>query len=182
MILLQESVHFIKMGFNERFLALRDLKGRIIKNVKQDNVRLRELKQLLNHADAVFEPVLDPAEWPEHREIYTQQDLDDLDKAKAAEEAAANNRGGGFGQGAAAAPAATLAEAKKAPIKKTTLTQKDKKVAAATAAAEAAAADAQTSEQAELEAAKVSYSMPLSIAAAATVLFSSPFLFFVVMF
>jgi len=76
MVLLQESVHFIKMGFNERFLAMRDLKARMIKNIKKDNVRLRELNGLLEITDnELYEPELDSSEWPEHRELYTQDDL-----------------------------------------------------------------------------------------------------------
>ena len=34
MVLLEESVHSIKMGFNDRFLALRDLKRRIVDSVR----------------------------------------------------------------------------------------------------------------------------------------------------
>jgi len=32
-VLLEEAVYAIKMGFNDRFLALRDLKTRIVANV-----------------------------------------------------------------------------------------------------------------------------------------------------
>lgn len=75
MVLLQESVHYIKMALNERFLALRDLKARIINNIKKDNVRLRELNARLGIDEPLFEPELDPAEWPEHRELFTKEDL-----------------------------------------------------------------------------------------------------------
>lgn len=75
MILLQESVHYIKMALNERFLALRDLKARIIKNIKKDNVRLRELNAKLGINETLYEPELDPSEWPEHRELFTREDL-----------------------------------------------------------------------------------------------------------
>ena len=79
MVLLQESVHYIKMALNERFLALRDLKARIIKNIKKDNIRLRELNTKLGLGAAapaaLYEPELDPAEWPEHRELFTREDL-----------------------------------------------------------------------------------------------------------
>lgn len=69
MVLLQESVHFIKSGFNERFLAMRDLKSRIIKNVQEDNKRLRELNAKLGHGeDTLFQPKVDKREWPELRE------------------------------------------------------------------------------------------------------------------
>lgn len=76
MVLLQESVHYIKMALNERFLALRDLKARIIKNIQQDNIRLRAIYQELGLPTTdLFEPTLDASEWPEHREIFTQEQL-----------------------------------------------------------------------------------------------------------
>ena len=40
MVLLETSVYKIKMGFNERFLALRALKARIIEGVKADSKRM----------------------------------------------------------------------------------------------------------------------------------------------
>src|SRR4029078_459843 len=58
MVLLQESVHYIKMALNERFLALRDLKARISKNIKRDNVRLRQLNFKLGISEILFEPEL----------------------------------------------------------------------------------------------------------------------------
>jgi len=75
MVLLQESVHYIKMALNERFLALRDLKARIIKNIQKDNARVRELNALLGIEEDLADPELDPAEWPEHRELFTKEDL-----------------------------------------------------------------------------------------------------------
>ena len=47
MVLLEESVHAIKMGYNQRFLALRDLKRRIIDNIHQDNARVRSIDREL---------------------------------------------------------------------------------------------------------------------------------------
>lgn len=108
MVLLHESVHFIKMGLNERFgnvifaficfifstrfLALRDLKRRIIENVKKDNDRLlvinRELgirfasgalvwfsvePQSNRFSEKLYQPEFDPLEWPEHRDIVTDE-------------------------------------------------------------------------------------------------------------
>lgn len=68
MVLLQESVHFIKMGLNERFLALRDLKRRIIENIKKDNARLREINAKLGIEEELYEPDVDALEWPENRD------------------------------------------------------------------------------------------------------------------
>jgi len=93
MILLQESVHYIKMALNERFLALRDLKARIIKNLKKDNMRLRELNRLLGLDEQLYEPELDPKEWPEHRELFTRADLKRFEKEKLKEKARAANAG-----------------------------------------------------------------------------------------
>jgi hypothetical protein len=102
MVLLQESVHYIKMALNERFLALRDLKARIIKNIKKDNIRLREINTQLGRNETLFEPELDPAEWPEHRELFTAEDLRQFDAEREAERARAARAGKGsmFGGGA----------------------------------------------------------------------------------
>jgi WD40 repeat protein len=75
MILLQESVHYIKMALNERFLALRDLKRRIVHNVKRDNVRVSEINTLLCVDEQLWEPELDASEWPESREVFTKAEL-----------------------------------------------------------------------------------------------------------
>jgi len=89
MVLLQESVHFIKMGFNERFLAMRDLKSRIIKNIKKDNLRLRELNRRLDLKDPLYEPEIDQNEWPETREEFSPEELkkfSDISTAKGKKE------------------------------------------------------------------------------------------------
>jgi cilia- and flagella-associated protein 44 len=89
MVLLEESIHSIKMGYNQRFLALRDLKRRIIDNVSNDNVRIRsidkELKQLeiiagndvedMKNLKPLWEPKIDPREWPEERFKVTPEEL-----------------------------------------------------------------------------------------------------------
>jgi hypothetical protein len=99
MVLLEESVHAIKMGYNQRFLALRDLKRRIIDNIVGDNARVqnidRELTALVEAAggeedgasdarlgEMLWQPKLDKSEWPEER--FTVSD-DDLKKAAEAE-------------------------------------------------------------------------------------------------
>ena len=68
MVLLEESIHAIKMGYNQRFLALRELKRRIIQNIKDDNYRMREIdSELGNEGKKYWEPELLKSEWPEGR-------------------------------------------------------------------------------------------------------------------
>lgn len=99
MVLLQESVHFIKMGFNERFLALRDLKKRICSNVAADNDRIREINAEIGESDELFEPQVDDSEWPEKRFEYTDADLETF-KVEREKRAQAAKRGKGmFGAG-----------------------------------------------------------------------------------
>ena len=50
LILLEESISTLRMDFNDRFLALRDLKRRLIDNITRDNGRIIEInKQLKVH-------------------------------------------------------------------------------------------------------------------------------------
>jgi hypothetical protein len=43
MALLEDSMVSMRMQFNERFLALRDLKRQIVLTVRRDNSRIREI-------------------------------------------------------------------------------------------------------------------------------------------
>jgi hypothetical protein len=79
MLLLEESLHAIHMGYNHRFLALRDLKRRIIVNIESDNRRVgvinSELKDLYENSSLgqpqkfikPFQPSEDLNEFPEQR-------------------------------------------------------------------------------------------------------------------
>ena len=51
--LLHESVHYIKMGLNERALALKNLKQRIILNVSNDLKRINQINVLLSDEDGL---------------------------------------------------------------------------------------------------------------------------------
>lgn len=82
MVMLQESVQLIKMRFNERFLALRDLKERVIRYIQRDNVRLLEINKRLGIDDKLWAPEIDPTEFPEHRDLYTAQDLLDFERER----------------------------------------------------------------------------------------------------
>lgn len=92
MVLLEESVHAIKMGYNQRFLALRDLKKRIIENIGNDNARVREIDRELGNlieagdeddaggntfkfGEVLWQPKLDSSEWPEERFKVSEEEL-----------------------------------------------------------------------------------------------------------
>ena len=91
MVLLEESIHSIKMGYNQRFLALRDLKRRIIGNVASDNIRVREIDtelitleinagndenvEEIQNKPPLWEPKIDPKEFPEERFKVTPEEL-----------------------------------------------------------------------------------------------------------
>eukprot|EP00741_Cyanophora_paradoxa_P024459 tig00022075_g23616.t1 len=99
MILLEESIHSIKMGFNERFLALRDLKKRICENIAKDNARIREINATLQLREDLFEAQMQPCEFPENRDKYDKETLLRFEKkqAKAAAKEVAKKGGGGGG-------------------------------------------------------------------------------------
>lgn len=57
--LLEEGIYTIKMAFNDRFLALRDLKQRIKGNIRVDNKRVREINKelgILGDDEGLWEP------------------------------------------------------------------------------------------------------------------------------
>jgi len=112
MILLLESINYIKMGLNERVLALRDLKKRIVENIANDTERLNSINKELFKFDRNVDPecieIVPPTlnlekEWPQQRYQYTQQELYEFEKIleQEAEERAgnANAFGGGGGTG-----------------------------------------------------------------------------------
>merc|ERR1712129_687700 len=47
-ILLLESINIIKLGYNERVIALRDLKQRIVENIQSDRGRIDQINKKLN--------------------------------------------------------------------------------------------------------------------------------------
>lgn len=52
------------------------MKRRIIENIKKDNARIHEINSKLRLSDsALFEPVIDPAEYPEWRDVVTKADI-----------------------------------------------------------------------------------------------------------
>ncbi len=69
MLLLDEAVYHVKMDFNKRFLALREVKKRVCQQVGEVQGRLREALTALGKPTAlVVDPVLKPEEVPELRD------------------------------------------------------------------------------------------------------------------
>ncbi|KAL1522827.1 hypothetical protein AB1Y20_017796 [Prymnesium parvum] len=109
-VLLDESIHAIKMGFNERFLALRDLKKRLLHSMSEDDARLEAIAKeladtpegaLIDEQTMNVTPVqsteLAQEEEPERREIVTDAELQEFVSAKAAKQAKAKGGMGGMG-------------------------------------------------------------------------------------
>jgi len=72
MLLLDEAVYHVKMDFNKRFLALREVKKRVCQQVAEVQGRLREALTALGKPTAlVVDPVLKPEEVPELRDQVT---------------------------------------------------------------------------------------------------------------
>ena len=72
MLLLDEAVYLVKMDFNKRFLALREVKKRVCQQVSEVQSRLREALTALGKSTAVVvDPVLKPEEVPELRDQVT---------------------------------------------------------------------------------------------------------------
>ena len=79
MALLEESMVTMRLQFNERFLSLRELKRQIIYAIKRDNDRVREIDAELGQAHlsvALWQPELDPREFPDDADEVTPQELE----------------------------------------------------------------------------------------------------------
>ena len=80
MVLLEESIHAIKMGYNQRYLALRVLKRRIVENIKEDNKRMKEIDvELGEEGNRYWEPEMTASEWPENRMKITEEEIEGKD-------------------------------------------------------------------------------------------------------
>ena len=75
MVLLEEAIHAIKMGFNGRFLALRSLKRRLCGDITRDNARIAEINKELGTSEALWAPTIDAAEYPEERGVVSDADI-----------------------------------------------------------------------------------------------------------
>ena len=104
-VLLDESIHALRMAFNERFLAMRDLKKRLIVTMAEEDARLAQINRQLAVFDPLTPDLLSPGglvadEQPELRTQTTEEQLNAFAQEKA--EAAAKAKAGGMGGGMAA--------------------------------------------------------------------------------
>eukprot|EP00656_Telonema_subtile_P056682 TRINITY_DN9123_c0_g1_i3.p1 TRINITY_DN9123_c0_g1~~TRINITY_DN9123_c0_g1_i3.p1 ORF type:complete len:1520 (+),score=616.54 TRINITY_DN9123_c0_g1_i3:137-4696(+) len=113
MLLMEESVSLIKAEYNERFLGLRDLKRRIIQHTRNDNKRLDQIEAQMAHVcqlldldledycqeEPRFEFKLNRSEFPELRDEFSKEQLEQFELTQASEKAAADSKGGGGGMG-----------------------------------------------------------------------------------
>ena len=77
MVLLEESLYSIKMSFNDRFLALRDLKVRMKKNMDSWSDRIKEINEELDiPSEELWRPELPDSEFPEKRFEVSQSELE----------------------------------------------------------------------------------------------------------
>lgn len=79
MAMLEESLTRLRLEFNERFLALRELKCDIVVNIATNNRRIREIdvEMLQPELSAnLWEPSIDVSEFPDDRGEVTQEELD----------------------------------------------------------------------------------------------------------
>ena len=114
LVLLDESIHAIKLGFNERVLALRDLKKRMLAHMSDEEARLHELHAELQLPPPVPPPTeLRPEEEPERRRLFNEAELTAYGEQKAAAAAKAAG-GGGMGAMSGAAGGAAPASPTKA--------------------------------------------------------------------
>ena len=85
MAMLEESMVKMRLEFNERFLALRDLKKELIYAIKRANSRIRGIDSELQqeHMSAnLWEPSIDPSEYPEDRDRVQETELQIFEAAR----------------------------------------------------------------------------------------------------
>lgn len=85
MAMLEESMLTMRLQFNDRFLALRQLKREIIFSVRRDNQRIREIDGELAQEKLsmnLWEPQIDPTEYPDDYEEVTVDELNDYIKQR----------------------------------------------------------------------------------------------------
>lgn len=79
-VMLEDSVLSLKTQFNDRFLALRSLKKKIIDDVNQDHNRLNEIDAELDQdvipASTIVPRSNDPSEYPDDRDEVTEKELE----------------------------------------------------------------------------------------------------------
>jgi hypothetical protein len=73
--LLEHGLYQIKMDFNERFLALRDVKRTICQRLKAKFQDIREVNAALGADESLQDPVMKPDEEPENKFVVTDDDI-----------------------------------------------------------------------------------------------------------
>lgn len=130
MVLLEGSIHKLKVDFNKKISELKVRKRDIIDRVRKLNTRLGQINHELGENNDLFEPVIDEtAEYPEKFFDVQDGDIEAFRKVKAdREKAAAAGKKGGFGKKAAAA-APVQEEQQAVGTTEKVLTEEEKKVA-----------------------------------------------------
>ena len=78
MAMLEESMLKIRLQFDERFFALRQLKREIVYSIRRDNARIRTIDEELgqsNLSSELWEPRLNPDEFPDDADEVTEAEL-----------------------------------------------------------------------------------------------------------
>ncbi|KAH7291709.1 hypothetical protein KP509_29G029600 [Ceratopteris richardii] len=78
MLLLKESIFNQKMEFNREFLALRDIKMQISKQIHEKNCKIQEINDILRIKDEpLFAPCIFKDETPEERDKVSDKDIEE---------------------------------------------------------------------------------------------------------
>jgi len=120
MILLLESINYIKMGLNERVLALRDLKKRIVENIRNDTKRLNQINKELKN-DEINTININDEEYK--YDVYTKEQLIEFEEILKKEMSKDTNNS--FGGGGASNNVQKIKKEKK-EIQETSTTYQDR--------------------------------------------------------
>lgn len=88
MAMLEESLAQMRLEFNERFLSLRSLKAELVVSIKKTNRRLLEIGDelqetvLMPSGAELWEPKLDPLEFPDDRGEVSMEELEKYIEAR----------------------------------------------------------------------------------------------------
>lgn len=86
MILLEESVHTLRMVFNQNLFQLKEMKAKLIEKFLVYSSRIEHINNELRVKEPIVEPAFDPVETPELRYQVTDEELESFKKQKEFEE------------------------------------------------------------------------------------------------